>query len=103
MPMPPSPERRTRDLLRIALIHDVTIGLSAAFGLLLISGAVHLFLGAFAAAAASVGGPGSLFYCSAAQADRLRRSAFLVDKVLKGAKPADLPGEQATWFDCSST
>ena len=53
--MPPSSERRTRGVLRIALSHYVTIGLSAAFGLLLISGAVHLFLGAFAAAAASVG------------------------------------------------
>lgn len=41
--------------MRIALSHHVTIGLSAAFGLLLISGAVHLWLGATAAAAASVG------------------------------------------------
>ena len=45
------------------------------------------------------GGPGSLFYYSAAQADRLRRAAFLVDKVLKGAKPADLPVEQPTLFE----
>jgi uncharacterized membrane protein YccC len=55
MPMPLSPERRTRAVLRVVLSYYVTIGLSAAFGLLLISGAVHLFLGAFAAAAASVG------------------------------------------------
>jgi uncharacterized membrane protein YccC len=41
--------------LRVVLSYYVTIGLSAAFGLLLISGAVHLLLGAFAAAAASVG------------------------------------------------
>lgn len=53
--MPPSSERRIWAVLRVALSYYVTIGLSAAFGLLLISGAVHLFLGAFAAAAASVG------------------------------------------------
>ncbi len=44
-----------RDTLRIALSHYVTNGLSAALGLLLISGSIHLWLGAFAAAAASVG------------------------------------------------
>lgn len=48
-------ERYQRDALRIALSHYVTNGLSAALGLLLISGSVHLLLGAFAAAAASVG------------------------------------------------
>ena len=39
----------------MALSYYVTNGLSAALGMLLISGGVHLFLGAFAAAAAAVG------------------------------------------------
>jgi uncharacterized membrane protein YccC len=45
----------SRPALRIALSYYVANGLSAALGLLLISGGVHLFLGAFAASAASVG------------------------------------------------
>ncbi|MCQ4145218.1 FUSC family membrane protein [Vogesella sp. AC12] len=48
---PPHP----RLALRVALSHHVANGLSAALGLLLISAAVHLWLGALAAAAASVG------------------------------------------------
>jgi len=56
MPIPPSSsERRIRAALRVALSHYVMNGLSAALGLLLISTAVHLFLGSFAAAAAAVG------------------------------------------------
>lgn len=49
--VPPHP----RLALRVALSHHVANGLSAALGLLLISAAVHLWLGAQAAAAASVG------------------------------------------------
>jgi uncharacterized membrane protein YccC len=55
MPQIAYPERRKRAALRIALSHYVSNGLSAALGLLLISGGIHLLLGAFAAAAASVG------------------------------------------------
>ncbi|MDO9145176.1 FUSC family membrane protein [Rhodoferax sp.] len=53
---PPSPyERYQREALRIALSYYVSNGLAAALGLLLITGSIHLLLGEFAAAAASVG------------------------------------------------
>ena len=42
---------------------------------------------------------GALFAFGASLPERLRRSALVVDKILKGAKPADLPVEQATVFE----
>lgn len=43
--------------------------------------------------------PGGLISYSSSDAESYRRAAMIVDKILKGTKPADIPVEQPTKFE----
>ena len=43
--------------------------------------------------------PGGLISYSSNDAESYRRAAWIVDKILKGTKPADIPVEQPTKFE----
>ena len=46
---------------------------------------------------------GALFSYGTSLPEQIRRSALFVDKILRGAKPSDLPVEQATAFETLNT
>jgi putative ABC transport system substrate-binding protein len=43
--------------------------------------------------------PGGLISYSSNDAESYRRAAWIVDRILKGTKPADIPVEQPTKFE----
>lgn len=73
-------------------------GVFVAYGKLLAEGAIKYRFPAIFVFRDQVQAGGLLAY-AAKVADLSRRAAFFVDRILKGAKPADLPIEQPTMFE----
>ncbi len=74
--------------------------IAASFGLtLIVAEATNQKRIPVVAAVARVAGAGALFSYGASTPDFLRRSALPVDKIFKGARPADIPVEQPTLFE----
>jgi putative ABC transport system substrate-binding protein len=101
-------ELRSPDELE-AIMADATTG--GADGLLVVAGPLFSFLAPRIVALAAqlrvpaiysnstFADPGGLLVYAANLTANYRRAATYVDKILKGAKPADLPIEQPTIFD----
>jgi len=99
--------RRTDDFDRVfvAINKDRPDGLYVSTGALLNSNQIRIVSFAAKSRVPSVYGRreyvenGGLMYYGADLAASYRRVAYYVDKILKGAKPADLPVEQPTKFE----
>lgn len=85
-----------RDRIEAAVIQDDTVFGEANVGAVVAMSSAQRLLAVGSREFAFAGGP---FGYGRSDTDLYRRSARYVDRILKGAKPADLPIEQALRFD----